>query len=283
MPQPYTLREATPADQIALSDLITYEYYVHRHLDWRQPLEWLGCQPFYVLQGKGQRLYAALACPTDPPEAAWIRLFAVSALLDLQKTWKELLETACRALPTNPSPQLAALSLHSWMSDLLEATGFLHSLDIVVLEWQGRLSESLPSVPNLAIRKIEAEDLPVVAHVDRCAFAPLWQNSLDALQRSLTQSGYASVAEIDGQIVGYQITTHGLYSAHLARLAVLPEWQRLHLGRALVQDLQQYYHGSGTWNLTVNTQSDNLSSLTLYEKLGFHPTGDRFPVYIYNP
>jgi len=37
----------------------------------------------------------------------------------------------------------------------------------------------------------------------------------------------------------------------------------------------------GVTRLTVNTQSDNLASLALYEKMGFTVTGEKFPVYCY--
>jgi ribosomal protein S18 acetylase RimI-like enzyme len=30
---------------------------------------------------------------------------------------------------------------------------------------------------------------------------------------------------------------------------------------------------------TVNTQSDNATSLALYKRIGFHETGERYPVY----
>jgi hypothetical protein len=33
------------------------------------------------------------------------------------------------------------------------------------------------------------------------------------------------------------------------------------------------------YRLTVNTQSDNASSLALYKKTGFLETGERYPVY----
>jgi ribosomal-protein-alanine N-acetyltransferase len=89
----------------------------------------------------------------------------------------------------------------------------------------------------------------------------------------------ATVAEADGQILGYQLSTRNPLGAHLARLAVRPEMQGRGLGRALIADLIQQAERHGMYHLTVNTQSDNLSSLALYKKIGFSETGERYPVY----
>ena len=44
------IRPAVPADHEQIADLILMEQRVHRHLDCRAPLEWLGSQPFFVLE-----------------------------------------------------------------------------------------------------------------------------------------------------------------------------------------------------------------------------------------
>jgi ribosomal protein S18 acetylase RimI-like enzyme len=122
-------------------------------------------------------------------------------------------------------------------------------------------------------------DLPVVAAVDAAAFEPLWQNSLQSLQLAYPQAVFPTVIETDGRVVGYQIATRNPLGAHLARLAVDPSLQGRGLGRALVADLVQQTGRHGMARLTVNTQSDNFTSLALYTAIGFHETGERFPVY----
>ena len=46
------VRTARPDDRQALANLIHFEVYVHRHLDWRHPLDWLGCQPYLNSRAK---------------------------------------------------------------------------------------------------------------------------------------------------------------------------------------------------------------------------------------
>ncbi len=279
MPESLTLRIATEGDQRAISTLITFEYYVHRHLDWRSPTDWLGRQPFWLLE-RNQRLLAALACPPDPPEVAWVRFFAASTAIDLREAWQMLFEKGHESLPPEYAYPIAGLALQDWFAQLLIETGFRHRQHIVVLQWNDRSPQKQVANSHVSLRTLKPADLPAVQVVDELAFERLWQISLDTLTRSYKQSAYSMVAEIDGKIVGYQISTQSSYSAHLARLAVDPSLQQQGIGALLVRDLQAHFSQRRSRLVTVNTQSDNHASLALYEKLGFERTGERFPVFV---
>jgi ribosomal protein S18 acetylase RimI-like enzyme len=277
-----TTRPATLKDQNGLSALISYEYYVHRHLDWRSPLDWLGQKPFWLVE-KNDRIQAALAFPTNPPEPAWVRIFAANATLGAQEAW-ELLFPRCleEFAPTEESP-LAALALQDWFTQLLTDHHFKHFQDIVVLSWD---ENEVPTRKALGerrwtLRPMKIADIPAVAELDQVSFERLWQISAATLERSFKQAGYSTVVEMDGRLIGYQISTTSAFSAHLARLAVHPEMQRQYLGYALVQDLQDHFLRRRIRYLTVNTQNNNRSSLALYQKMGFQLTGEKFPVYVY--
>jgi len=122
-------------------------------------------------------------------------------------------------------------------------------------------------------------DLPAVTEVDNKSFNLLWQNSQDGLSAGLRESALASVAVFDQKVIGYQVSTATSNGGHLARLAVLPEFQRQGIGRALVVDTINQFKNNGARMVTVNTQSDNYSSLRLYQALGFRLTGEQYPVF----
>jgi ribosomal protein S18 acetylase RimI-like enzyme len=125
-------------------------------------------------------------------------------------------------------------------------------------------------------------DLPAVEKIDRLAFEPIWRLSKDDLRYAAAKSSYCTVAERDGEIMGYTMSSSSGIYAHLARLAVHPHVQRQRLGFALVQNLLDHFINElNYWGVTLNTQSDNTSSLALYHKIGFTETGERFPVYIF--
>lgn len=110
----------------------------------------------------------------------------------------------------------------------------------------------------------------------------LWHNPIDTLRAAFSKALFASIAEGDRGIIGYQITTGERQRAHLARLAVTPAAQGHGIGRFLVGDLLTRLLDHGIGKLSVNTQSDNGSSLALYKKLGFTRTGEQYPVYVFD-
>jgi ribosomal protein S18 acetylase RimI-like enzyme len=153
-----------------------------------------------------------------------------------------------------------------------------------MLEWHGFASQShtLYQAGGIRIRKMTADDLPNVEKTDAASFDPLWQNPLETLRRAFAQALYATVAENESGIIGYQISTGGGQRAHLARLAVHPAGQGRGAGRALLSDLFRYITYAGISRLSVNTQSDNQVSLSLYQRMGFIRTGEQYPVYTFD-
>ena len=68
------------------------------------------------------------------------------------------------------------------------------------------------------------------------------------MRKAYLQSGYATAAYINQQLVGYQITTEAPSFAHLARLAVDPNFQGKNIGKILVKNLIDYYSNKGIRN-----------------------------------
>ncbi len=274
------IRKAQPGDQSRLANLLYFESYVHRHLDWRTPLDWLGVPEYWVAEQNGQ-INAALACPPDPEDIAWIRLFVHSTAIPAGEAWNSLWETARRSLAGRHGLTVATIVIHDWFQKLVEASGFVEGQQIVLLEHSGSSFYERPVPEGFLIRQMVSDDLPAVARLDAEAFAPLWRNSISSLQRAFAQAGPATVALSNGRLVGYQISTKNSFGVHLARLAVSPALQGQRLGYALIQDLLRQIYRMGIFRLTVNTQSDNRASLALYQKIGFVLTGEHYPVFTY--
>ncbi len=276
------VRFATEQDTLRLANLIHFEAHVHRHLDWRPPLEWVGNNPYLVGEKDGD-LLASLACPQDPAGVAWIRLFAVASSLSIQQAWDELWMAAMQYYSRTPVRiHVAAIPLQGWLQDLLEKSGFIHTHRVVVLSWKN--GGSLPEAPrnDVRIRPMNLDDLPVVERVDAISFAAIWQNSLACIEDAYRQSAIATVAEVDGKLVGYQISTTTPLGGHLARLAVIPHYQGKGIGYAILCDTISQFVRRGARTITVNTQHDNDTSLALYLKTGFQRTGEEYPVYQYD-
>ena len=280
MPRNIDIRPASPKDAPLLNTFLTSAYYVHRHLDWRTPQDWLTAQPFLLLC-EGKTILAALACPDDPPEINWIRLFASSHTINYDEAWKLLFNRILQSLATKQEKiTFAAVVIKDWFSKILQNGNFQHYQDIVVLEWKSPSQHRTANLPGLSIRQMNESDLETVTIIDHLSFEPLWRNSYHGVAHSFALSAYATVASIDDQIVGYQISTQSPFNAHLARLAVLPNWQHKGIGSLLVNDLITHFIQQHIYQITVNTQSNNYASLALYQKLGFVRNQDSYPVYL---
>ncbi|HEX5808512.1 MAG TPA: N-acetyltransferase [Anaerolineales bacterium] len=277
------VRPADLRDRQQLSNLVFFETRLHRHLDWRSPLEWLGA-PFYWALDEGGQISAALACPPEAEGIAWVRLFVYTARWSAEKAWNLLWSTAKQEIAQAGGARVAAIAIQAWFQDILATDGFKNPQQIVMLEWRGNVSQPVAGhiAPGIHIRRMTEADLPGVERTDAASFDPLWHNPLDTLRRALGQALYATVAENEHGIIGYQLSTGGGQRAHLARLAVHPVVQGKGAGRALLSDLFTYLTYAGIPRLSVNTQSDNSVSLSLYQRTGFERTGEQYPVYTFD-
>lgn len=272
-------RPATDQDYDDLSMFLSFEYYVHRHLDWRSSLDWLGKAPFWIAKA-GNELVGCYAAAPEPEDAAWVRLFACSALYSRQKLWQEFFQRSLKQY----SPQvntISALGIENWFSNLMDKSNFVLTQKIIVLEWN---KQPLPDtiIPSaLSLRPMVKADFEKVLTLDRLCFHPSWQMSLPAIENAFDQAGYATVIEEQENIIGYQITTESLDTAHLARIAINPAYQGQKLGKNILNDLLTHYANLNIRRFTVNTQNDNLSSQALYRKTGFNLTDESYPVYTY--
>lgn len=271
--------EATPDHTSALANFLNQNINkTHRHLDWFSALDWIGSHP-YLIETREDKIQSILCAAPENEASAWVRVFSVQKPLEESASWERLLPKAMEALREKGVVRLAALALHPWFERLLESSEFENRQNIIVLEWQEKFPPKSPLESEVIVRPMHFTDLAAVEAIDQAAFPSLWQNSLNGLTKAFRQTGISTVAIKEGTIVGYQISTVMTIYGHLARLAVQPEQQRQGIAFALVYDLLKQFEHRGLWRVTVNTQSDNHSSLQLYQKFGFKRTKEEIKVY----
>jgi ribosomal-protein-alanine N-acetyltransferase len=271
-----TARPATAQDQAGIASLTHFESRVHIHLDWKSAEDWIGAQPFFIAERRG-RLVGALACPPAPPDTAWVRVFALQGNISGEAVWQVLWPRARRVLEEMGTRQVAGLSLDDWIDPLYVAAGFVHTHSVVVLTRPGA---PVPAVHSPArIRLATAAEYDTLLAVDTAAFKTPWQISAVIARKAMSQARWLTLAEVDGQIVGYELTTPTANGSHLSRLAVLPAWQGRDIGAALVADMIERCRQDSPCEVSVNTQDTNTASLALYRRLGFRRNGVSYPVY----
>jgi ribosomal protein S18 acetylase RimI-like enzyme len=216
---------------------------------------------------------------------AWVRVAAVVNGLPADSILDQLWADGQEAITELKIAQVNCMLLENWLAPHLERWGFQQFNDVVVLRREAQKTGTVKSQPlnELKIRPARPPDIDAMTLVDNAAFLAPWQYSKQVIQKAIAHSSCVTVAEQNGQVIGYQLSSGGWGGAHLARLAVLPQLQGRGIGRALVINMIEYFDRRGAPTITVNTQRDNASSLAVYKALGFELTGEHYEVWQWKP
>jgi ribosomal-protein-alanine N-acetyltransferase len=285
MKQKGIIRAAVKSDTSSIDKFLQQRISIHRHLDWRQPTEWLGKSPFLLYLSSDNSIEAILNCVPEPQDTYWIRLFAYKKPFHRVAYWETLFNAGLKMIADQSgNPTIASLAYQKWMKDLLEMEGWIEKQRVIQFKLDNKRKAKvfMSNRDSTSIRQMTRADIREVAFIDQTCFSPLWQQSQEALEHAYAQSVYSTVFEIDQSVCGFQISTYDKGKAHLARLAVLPDFQKQHIGEQLVLNMLKHVADRGIRNISVNTQQDNYNSIGLYNKLHFKKTGDSFPIYIYS-
>jgi ribosomal-protein-alanine N-acetyltransferase len=165
----------------------------------------------------------------------------------------------------------------AWLTNELWSYGFETREWIVAFE---RNSVDLPpAVPDPALtRPAHYKDLGAIMMLDTLAFDHVWRKSVGSFSEALANADFFVVAELDGQVVGYEWCEIYHQHAHLTRLAVHPYYQGRGIGAQLLQEAIVDVMKRGVHLITLNTQEHNHRSRALYERFGFVYTRQRMPV-----
>jgi ribosomal protein S18 acetylase RimI-like enzyme len=222
--------------------------------------------------------------PAGSPAETWadLALVAVAADRPVGKVLASLLTLALSALRGQGVTGLACLAGEGWLRDGLLAANFVQ-VDRVVGYAHNFARTVLPALSAASLRTAGAADFEAILAVNAAAFDPFWRYGDATILSWLLTSDHATLAEVDGQVAGFALTSHNPENeyAYLIRLATLPAHRDRGIGKQLVTDALDYARTVGAVGLALNTQASNLISRGLYESLGFRPTGQALSVMVY--
>lgn len=117
------------------------------------------------------------------------------------------------------------------------------------------------------------ELLPAVEQLDHAAFPWFWWNSRDEFEGYVSFPGVELwAATHEDTLAAYFGFTQFHHWAHLDRIAVAPEKQRLGLGKRALGFAAQRMIEGGAVRMGLSTQGGNRVSRHMYESLGFRHT-----------
>jgi ribosomal-protein-alanine N-acetyltransferase len=172
---------------------------------------------------------------------------------------------------------LVQIGYAPWLTDALRKRGFFERDNVITYEWRYQ-PISIQGSRSVTIRPAHLRDLPTLVALDRQIFGPIWHKPATSITHALAQAFNFSVAEHNGQIVGYQWCHVDDRHGHLTRLAVRGEWQGQGVGTRLLTEAMAAMVEVGVNWVTLNTQESNTRSQVLYEHHQFRQIGERVAV-----
>jgi len=137
--------------------------------------------------------------------------------------------------------------------------------------------------PDLSIRRMDLADVPGVFALDVLSFSLPWTER--SFRYEVTENANARnwVAELpqDGspRLVGMLVLWFFLDEAHIATLAVHPEFRRRGIARRLLQTALGAAYSEGAERSLLEVRSGNQAALKMYKEIGFEIVGRRNHYY----
>jgi len=268
------IRPARNDDWLEIERLLSYADRHYLALEWWTIQEWLGSPTFLLVADQRGRTMGLMLSVNSETPIAWLR--AISILAD--RYLMPLLEASIQTVLARGDTGLAFLGNEGWIVSRLEQANF-HQVNQVITLRHRRAQRVHHGPPGLHIRTATPADIDLVLAVDHAAFTPMWWYSREILNRALNLGFSFDVARLEGEFVGYQLSTLRNGRGHIVRLAVDPRWQRRGIGGRLLSVALQAFDGAGAESVTVNTQVNNQASLQLYHRFSFDRVGKPWAVW----
>ena len=142
----------------------------------------------------------------------------------------------------------------------------------------------LPPDIKITIRPMEAEDLDEVVAIDRLSFTTPWPYSAYRYELNENQASFLRVAESqtpDGEkeVVGMVVVWIVLDEAHIANIAVHPDFRNYGIGKSLMVVAMREAILKGAHKATLEVRANNSTAHKLYREFGFEIVGRRSRYY----
>ncbi|HEY4036092.1 MAG TPA: GNAT family N-acetyltransferase [Ktedonobacteraceae bacterium] len=164
---------------------------------------------------------------------------------------------------------------NDWLQPILLNYGFLPHRRLYAYD---KLDYSIPSLGNqqMTIRPVQitnqpdqASDIPALLAIEKVCFEDLWRYDTTTFNDIATTHPYFVVAELNGQVVGYQFNTVDEESGYLVRIAVHPSVNHQGIGTRLMAEAIRFFQEVQVTRIMLNTQEDNNHAHRLYEWFDF--------------
>jgi len=279
-------RPAGPEDRAALALLLARTWRRHGSSALEDQAELLanGLSTISLLRNDARGFLGLhLRQPAGSPPQVWadLNLAAVESGGRVDGTLTALTRAAVPGLQRAGGTGIVCLAPPGWLEEGLSRAGFVEEDKVITYAYTSRAP--LPADEPAILRPIRSTDTDDILRINALAFGPFWQYDDSVVLGWVLAADRGVVAEVDGRIAGFAVTTMGLAGnyAHLIRVATDPAYRRRGIGRQLVADAIRFSRDASAPGLALNTQASNRVSRSLYESLGFRQTGHVLSAMVY--
>lgn len=135
---------------------------------------------------------------------------------------------------------------------------------------------------NIRLNLAKRRDAPAIANMARVLieYGLPWSWNERRIANCLVNRDCVVLTARDARrLVGFAIMEFLDDRAHLSLLAVKPGYQRMGVGRALLEWLHSSARTAGTFLVQLEVRSGNRPAMAFYKSLGFHEAGARRGYY----
>jgi ribosomal-protein-alanine N-acetyltransferase len=176
---------------------------------------------------------------------------------------------------------IAIIDPHAEIVDILLKSGFKLFNSVSMLQCQ---CISISNFNNVAqLKKIRKKDFPTILKIDDKCFLKFWKVSGGDIKRIFNdpkRKVYAYLAIFERRYTGYIVGGGNGEEGNIGRIAVLPDFQGLGIGRQMLATVLREMSADGIQRVTTHTQFDNEKAKALYKDFGFRETGLGFDIYL---
>jgi len=139
---------------------------------------------------------------------------------------------------------------------------------------------SIAKLSKIVICPMTADDIEQVVEIEAQAYGEHhWSKSSFYDEMSNNLAKYYSAKNEDGLLIGYAGTWHIIDEGHITTIAVRKDYQRQHIGEAIITKIIEDCYKNGIKYLTLEVRESNQPAISLYQKYGFQSLGTRKGYY----
>jgi ribosomal-protein-alanine N-acetyltransferase len=136
------------------------------------------------------------------------------------------------------------------------------------------------NLPVYRVRPMMVQDLEPVQAIDRLSFSLPWPESAFSYELTKSDHSHSYVVEEDPgagtpQVVAMAVVWVIVDEAHIATIAVHPDWRGRGLGKLLLRQILADAQDSGLKTVLLEVRSGNQAAQGLYHQFGFRVVGRR--------